>query len=270
MSYLQPAEFVKKMVDSGESKIYMGRRDTIIRGYMAGAILALAVVFAVTITVNTGNALLGAALFPVGFCMLYLMSFDLLTGVFMLTPLAWLDGRPGVTIPRILENWGLVFIGNLLGALTVAFIMAVNFTYGFSSPINEVGQAIAHIGEGRTIGYRDHGFGGWMTLFIRGCLCNWMVSMGVVGAMVSTSATGKIAAMWMPIMVFFYLGFEHSVVNMFLFPLGIILGGGFTVWDYLLWNEIPTVLGNIVGGISLTGLTLYTTHVRTQAKREFG
>ena len=116
MSYLQPAEFVKKMVDSGESKIYMGRRDTIIRGYMAGAILALAVVFAVTITVNTGNALLGAALFPVGFCMLYLMSFDLLTGVFMLTPLAWLDGRPGVTIPRILENWGLVFIGNLLGA----------------------------------------------------------------------------------------------------------------------------------------------------------
>ena len=270
MSYLQPAEFVKKMVDSGESKIYMGRRDTIIRGYMAGAILALAVVFAVTITVNTGNALLGAALFPVGFCMLYLMSVDLLTGVFMLTPLAWLDGRPGVTIPRILENWGLVFIGNLLGALTVAFIMAVNFTYGFSSPINEVGQAIAHIGEGRTIGYRDHGFGGWMTLFIRGCLCNWMVSMGVVGAMVSTSATGKIAAMWMPIMVFFYLGFEHSVVNMFLFPLGIILGGGFTVWDYLLWNEIPTVLGNIVGGISLTGLTLYTTHVRTQAKREFG
>ncbi|ROO28824.1 formate/nitrite transporter family protein [Salinisphaera orenii] len=269
MSYLQPAEFVKKMVDSGESKIYMGRRDTIIRGYMAGAILALAVVFAVTITVNTGNALLGAALFPVGFCMLYLMSFDLLTGVFMLTPLAWLDGRPGVTIPRILENWGLVFIGNLLGALTVAFIMAVNFTYGFSSPINEVGQAIAHIGEGRTIGYRDHGFGGWMTLFIRGCLCNWMVSMGVVGAMVSTSATGKIAAMWMPIMVFFYLGFEHSVVNMFLFPLGLILGGGFTVWDYLLWNEIPTVLGNIVGGIALTGLTLYTTHVRTQAKREF-
>ena len=88
--------------------------------------------------------------------------------------------------------------------------------------------------------------------------------------MVSTSSTGKIAAMWMPIMVFFYLGFEHSVVNMFLFPLGIILGGGFTVWDYLLWNEIPTVLGNIVGGISLTGLTLYTTHVRTQAKREFG
>ncbi len=97
MSYLEPAEFVTKMVDSGESKIYMGRRDTVIRAYMAGAILALAVVFAVTITVQTGNALLGAVLFPVGFCMLYLMKFDLLTGVFMLTPLAWRDGRPAAT-----------------------------------------------------------------------------------------------------------------------------------------------------------------------------
>jgi formate/nitrite transporter FocA (FNT family) len=86
--------------------------------------------------------------------------------------------------------------------------------------------------------------------------------------MVSTSATGKIAAMWMPIMVFFYLGFEHSVVNMFLFPLGLILGGSYTLGDYIVWNEIPTVLGNIVGGISLTGLTLYSTHVRTQARRE--
>ena len=66
MSYLQPAEFVAKMVDAGESKIHVGRRDTILRGYMAGAILALAVVFAVTITVQTGNSLLGAALFPVG------------------------------------------------------------------------------------------------------------------------------------------------------------------------------------------------------------
>ncbi len=268
MSYLEPAEFVTKMVDSGESKIYMGRRDTIIRAYMAGAILALAVVFAVTITVQTGNALLGAVLFPVGFCMLYLMKFDLLTGVFMLTPLAWLDGRPGVTIPRVLENWGLVFIGNLAGALTVAVIMSINFTYGFSVPVNEVGQTIAHVGEGRTLGYKEHGFGGWMTLFIRGGLCNWMVSMGVVGAMVSTTATGKIMTMWMPIMVFFYLGFEHSVVNMFLFPLGLMLGGGFTLSDYIFWNEIPTVLGNIVGGISLTGLTLYSTHVRTQARRQ--
>lgn len=267
MSYLQPAEFVVKMVDAGESKIFMGTRDVIIRGYMAGAILALAVVFSVTINVQTGHPIVGAALFPVGFCMLYLMGFDLLTGVFMLTPLAWLDRRQGVTIGAILANWGKVFVGNFLGALTVALLMAVNFTYGFTTPVNEVGQVVATIGESRTVGYAEHGLGGWLTLFIRGALCNWMVSLGVVGAMISTTVPGKVIAMWMPIMVFFFLGFEHSVVNMFLFPLGLMLGGEFTIADYFFWNEIPTVLGNLVGGISLTGLTLYTTHVRTQTKR---
>src|SRR5215813_12095093 len=132
MSYLAPSEFATKMVDAGESKIFMSTRDTLIRAYMAGAILALAAVFAVTITVQTGNPLVGAILFPVGFVMLYLMGFDLLTGVFMLTPLAWFDKRPGVTVNGILRNWGLVFCGNFAGALTVAFIMAFVFTYGFS------------------------------------------------------------------------------------------------------------------------------------------
>ena len=98
MAYLIPAEFVTKMVDAGESKIFMSTRDTLIRAFMAGAILALAAVFAVTVSVQTGSPLAGAMLFPVGFIMLYLMGFDLLTGVFVLTPLAWLDKRPGVTI----------------------------------------------------------------------------------------------------------------------------------------------------------------------------
>src|SRR5688500_4795159 len=111
MAYLAPAEFVTKMVDAGESKIFMSTRDTVIRAYMAGAILALAAAFAVTVTVQTGQPLAGAILFPVGFCMLYLMGFDLLTGVFMLTPLALIDRRPGVTVNGILCNCGLVFVG---------------------------------------------------------------------------------------------------------------------------------------------------------------
>jgi formate/nitrite transporter FocA (FNT family) len=55
MSYLVPSEFVTKMVDAGESKIFMSTRDTVIRAYMAGAILALAAWFAVTINVNTAS-----------------------------------------------------------------------------------------------------------------------------------------------------------------------------------------------------------------------
>lgn len=267
MDYLEPVEFMKKAVDAGEAKIFMSTRDTVIRAYMAGAILALAAVFAIQITVQTGNALAGAVLFPVGFCMLYLLGFDLLTGVFMLTPLALLDKRPGVTIGGVLRNWALVFLGNFAGALTVAFMMTVYFTYGFSTAPNDVGQKIASIGVARTLGYAKYGVAGWLTIFMRGMLCNWMVSTGVIGAMISKSVPGKVIAMWMPIMVFFYMVFEHSVVNMFLFPSALMMHGAFSIGDYFVWNEIPTVLGNLVGGISFTGLTLYATHVRTAPKR---
>ena len=267
MAYLAPTEFVTKMVDAGESKLLMSTRDTLIRSYMAGAILALAAAFAVSITVNTGNALVGALLFPVGFCMLYLMGFDLLTGVFTLAPLAVLDRRPGATWSGVLRNWGLVFCGNLAGAVTVAFFMAIIFTFGFSEAPNAIGQKIGHIGEGRTVGYAAHGAAGMLTLFIRAVMCNWMVSTGVVAAMMSTSVSGKVIGMWMPVLVFFYMGFEHSIVNMFLFPSGLLLGGNFTIMDYLIWNEIPTVLGNLVGGLTFVGATLYSTHYKTAPKR---
>ena len=267
MSYVSPADFVTKMIDAGEAKVFMCTRDTVIRAFMAGAILALAAAFAVTVTVQTGQPIVGALLFPVGFCLLYLMGFDLLTGVFTLVPLALIDKRPGVTVKSMLRNWGLVFLGNFAGALTVAVIMAVIFTYGFSMPPDEVGQRIGTIGEGRTVGYAEFGAAGMLTLFLRAVLCNWMVSTGVVAAMMSTSVSGKVIGMWMPILLFFYMGFEHSIVNMFLFPSGLLLGGNFSIMDYLIWNEIPTVLGNLVGGLTFVGLTLYATHARTGPSR---
>lgn len=267
MAYLAPVEFVTKMVDAGESKLLMSTRDTLIRAYMAGAILSLAAAFAVTVTVNTGSPLIGALLFPVGFCMLYLLGFDLLTGVFTLAPLAVLDKRPGATWGNVFRNWGLVFVGNFAGALTVALFMAIIFTSGFTEAPNEIGQKIGHIGEGRTLGYAEHGAAGMLTLFIRAVLCNWMVSTGVVAAMMSTHVSGKVIAMWMPILVFFYMGFEHSVVNMYLFPSGLMMGGEFTFMDYMIWNELPTVLGNLVGGLSFVGATLYSTHYKTAPKR---
>src|ERR1700704_3789136 len=156
MSYLVPSEFVTKMVDAGESKIFMSTRDTVIRAYMAGAILALAAAFAVTVNVQTGYPIIGAILFPVGFCMLYLLGFDLLTGVFVLTPLALIDKRPGVTLGGVLRNWGLVFIGNFAGAATVAVLIAITVTFGFTQDPDKVGMTIGNIGEGRTLGYAAH------------------------------------------------------------------------------------------------------------------
>ncbi|CAN7562949.1 formate/nitrite transporter family protein [Acidovorax sp. LjRoot118] len=268
MAYLAPAEFVTKMVDSGESKLLMSTRDTLIRSFMAGAMLALGAAFAVTVTVNTGNALLGAMLFPGCFILLYLLGYDLLTGVFTLAPLAVLDKRPGATWRGVFRNWTLVFCGNFAGAFMVAVFMAIIFTFGFSEAPNAVGIKIGHIGEGRTVGYSAHGAAGMLTLFIRGVMCNWMVSTGVVAAMMSTSVSGKAIGMWIPIALFFYMGFEHSIVNMFLFPSGLLLGGNFTVMDYLVWNEIPTVIGNLVGGLTFVGAMLYSTHYKTAPKRK--
>ncbi|MEV3937608.1 formate/nitrite transporter family protein [Glycomyces sp. NPDC049804] len=267
MSYVKPAEFTARMIDAGEAKVFMSTRDTVLRAFMAGAILALGAAFAVTISVNTGQPLLGALLFPVGFCMLYLLGYDLLTGVFTLVPLALIDKRPGVRLRGVLRNWGLVFVGNFAGAFTVALMMSIIVTYGFSVEPNEIGQQLGVIGESRTVGYAEHGAAGMLTLFIRGVLCNWMVSTGVVAAMMSTSVPGKVIGMWMPVLVFFYMGFEHSIVNMFLFPAGLMLGGEFSVGDYLIWNEIPTVIGNLVGGLTFVGLTLYATHARTGSVR---
>ena len=123
------------------------------------------------------------------------------------------------------------------------------------------------IGESRTVGYADAGAAGMLTLFVRAVMCNWMVSTGVVAAMMSSSVSGKIMAMWMPILIFFYLGFEHSIVNMFLFPSGLLLGGNFTWMDYIFWNELPTVIGNLIGGLTFVGAMIYSTHYKTGASR---
>ena len=133
MSYILPNVFVPKLIEAGAAKVAMPVQDVLIRAYMAGAILAIAAVFAITITSQTGVPIIGAILFPVGFCMLYLMGYDLLTGVFVLVPLALLDKRPGVTVNAMLKNFGLVFIGNFAGAISVSVLTAITFTFGFPS-----------------------------------------------------------------------------------------------------------------------------------------
>jgi len=166
MAYLAPAEFVKKAIDAGEAKVFMATRDAFVRAFMAGAILALAAAFAVTINQTTGQPLVGAMLFPVGFCMLYLLGYDLLTGVVVLTPLAWLDKRPGVTVGGVLRNWVIVFLGNFAGALVVAVMMSIVFTFGFATEPNPVGKLIAGIGEARTLGYSKYGAAGMVIGYI--------------------------------------------------------------------------------------------------------
>ncbi|MBB2924202.1 formate/nitrite transporter family protein [Cellulomonas cellasea] len=274
MTYVKPPELATSLVDTGAIKVHMSTRDTLVRAFMGGALLTLAAAFAVKMTVDTGLPVVGAVLFPIGFVLLYLLGYDLLTGMFVLGPLAWVARRPGVTARAVLRNWGLVFSGNFLGALMVAVLVSVFVTFGFDTTIDDAanpfaayGQKLAAIGHERTLGYEAHGAGGWGAVFVRGMLCNWMVSTAVVGALLAKDVLGKVVVMWLPIMLFFAMGFEHSVVNMFLFPVGLMLGADFTWVDYALWNEIPTVLGNLVGGLLLTGAAIYLTHYKAAPER---
>src|SRR5690606_4399598 len=175
MTYVKPPELAASLIDIGESKVHMSTRDTLIRAYMGGALLTLAAAFAVKMAVDTGLPIVGAILFPIGFCLPYLLGYALLTGVFVLGPLAWIARRPGVTGKTVLRDWGLVFVGNFAGALTVALLVTIFITYGFSTTIEDAanqfsvyGQKLADIGSDRTLGYADHGAGGWLAVFTRG------------------------------------------------------------------------------------------------------
>ena len=265
MPYIKPAEFVQTMTDVGEAKIKTGARDLILRGAMAGIILSLAVVVAITAIVQTGIGLVGALVFPVGFCILSLMGYDLVTGIFGLTPLAKFDHRPGVTWGRVFRCWGLVGLGNLIGSLIVAYLIALSLTMNFSIDPNAVAQKFIAVSTARTVGFENLGADGWITCFVRAIFCNLMVCLAVIGNMSTRSVAGKVAAMLLPIFIFFVLVFEHTVVNMFLFPLGMILGADFGIVTWLSFNLIPTILGNIVGGLLFASVPLYLTHKKTSA-----
>ena len=116
------------------------------------------------------------------------------------------------------------------------------------------------VAEAKTLGYAKLGATGMLMAVSKAMLCNWMVTLGVVMALTSQSTAGKIAAMWLPILTFFAQGFEHSVVNMFAIPAGMLLGARVSVADWWIWNQLPVTLGNLVAGMVLTGFALYATH----------
>jgi formate/nitrite transporter len=258
MDYAKPTEVAASMAASGRTKLTLPPRDLLIRGILSGAILGVATSLAVTGAVSTGQPLVGAIIFPVGLIMIVLLGLELITGSFALLPLPWLDGQASGS--AVLVNWGWVFLANLIGSVAYGVLIAIALTnMGAIEPAG-VAARIVQIAEAKTTGYAAFGTAGMVTVFVKAILCNWLVCLAVVLAMSSTSTIGKIATAWMPVFVFFAQGFEHSVVNMFLIPTGMMLGAKVTVADWWLWNQIPVTLGNLVGGFTFTGLALYTTY----------
>ena len=258
MDYAKPTDVVNTMIESGRSKLALAPRDLLIRGMLSGALLGTATSLALTGAISTGQPLVGALIFPVGLVMIVLLGLELVTGSFALLPLSRLEH--GTDATKIVVNWSWVFLGNLIGSVIYGVLLAIALTnMGKIEPAGVAARIVA-IAEAKTVGYAAFGAAGMVTVFVKAILCNWLVCLGVVLAMCTNSTIGKIAAAWMPIFVFFAQGFEHTVVNMFVIPTGMLLGAKVTVADWWLWNQIPVALGNIVGGFVCTGLALYLTH----------
>ncbi|MEJ0078370.1 MAG: formate/nitrite transporter family protein [Alphaproteobacteria bacterium] len=258
MDYTKPADVVASMIAASKQKLNLEPRDLLIRGALSGALLATATSFAFGAALSTGQPLVGALIFPVGLVMIVLLGLELVTGSFALLPLARLEQSSGSG--PILANWAWVFLGNLLGSIAYGVLLAIALTsFGKVEPAGVAARIVA-TAEAKTIAYAALGTAGMITVFVKAVLCNWLVCMGVVLAMTTSSTIGKIAAAWLPISVFFAQGFEHTVVNMFVIPTGMLMGAKVTVADWWLWNQIPVTLGNIVGGFVFTGLALYLTH----------
>lgn len=264
MSYVKPGQVMENMIDAGESKAKLPIKDMLIRGVIAGALLGFGTTLAFTTEVQSGLGVLGALLFPACFVMVILLGLELVTGNFALIPLAVLEKR--VSVGDMLNNWFWVIIGHLLGGALYAFLYTIAVSQLGHVTDDAVAAKLIAVAEAKTLGYASLGGEGLIVVFVKAMLCNWMVTLGAVLAFMSTSTIGKIAAMWLPILIFFAQGFEHAVVNMFVIPAGMMLGADVTIADWWMWNQIPVLFGNLVSGVVFTGLALYFTHHKVEPK----
>ena len=261
MPYVKPDTVVETMVQAGANKAKLGAKDLLIRGILSGALLGFATTLAFTATSQTNVGIVGALIFPVGFVMIVLLGLELVTGNFALVPLGVMDGK--IKMANLWFNWGWVFLGNLIGGILYAALFAKTL-----APASPLVKMLISVSETKTLGYAKLGYDGLLSAFVKAILCNWMVTMGVVMSLTSQSTIGKIVAMWLPILTFFAQGFEHSVVNMFVIPAGMILGAEVSLTDWWFWNQIPVTLGNVFGGFVFTGLALYMTHKTVSVQLE--
>ena len=261
MDQMKPGELIEALVESATQKTALRPQDLVIRGALAGALLGVASAFATYASVQTGLPIVGALLFPVGLAIIVLLGLELVTGSFGVLPVGLHAKR--VPLSALLPNWGWIFVGNLLGSVVFGLMIAIALTMAFHAEDKTgLAQRIVMVATAKTTGYAHAGGAGLLTVFVKAILCNWLVCLGIVLAVSSRSTFGKIAASWLAIVIFYALGFEHAVVNMWVIPTGMMLGAHVSLGDWWLWNQIPVTLGNLVGGWLFTGAALYMTHAR--------
>lgn len=260
-SAVSPHAIVDEMVATGAYKASRPRHMIVERAILSSFVFGAVTTFVGTVVTQTGQSWVGAVFFPAALVIVILLGLELVTSSMGLVPLAWWRGEcTGMAVWRAL---GFALLGHLIGCLLAAVVFWATVTelgHNLNAPVAEWMRALA---EHKTIEYKHLGVGeGLALVFLKAVLCNWLVSLGGVMGMTSRTTGGKIAAIWLPIMVFFGLGWEHSVVNLFVIPAGMLVGAHITWADWWFWNEIPVLIGNLVGAATLTGLGMWLAHHR--------
>jgi formate/nitrite transporter len=219
-------------------------------GVLAGAFIGLGSLFYVVVAADPflGHAaqrVLGGAVFSLGLILVVVAGAELFTGNNLLA-MAWAQGC--LTTREVLQNWAVVCAANFVGAAGLALLVFLS------------GHADAYAQTYLDIAAAKSALPFW-TAFFRGVLCNVLVCMAVWMTLAGRSVTDKVLAVLFPISAFVAAGFEHSIANMYFFPLAMLLAGEMDL-SWLWSNLVPVIAGNLVGGSVLVALVYYVIYRR--------
>jgi len=260
-----PREIAQRIESVGVSKARLPALPLLMLGMLAGAFIGLGAMLFVLVKSDAtlsfaSSAILGGLVFSLGLLLVVVAGAELFTGNNLLV-MAWADGRIGSA--EVLRNWVLVCLANFIGAAGLAVLVFASGHPDLNG--GAVGQQVVKIALAKQELSP-------VQTFFRGVLCNVLVCMAVWMAMAGRSVVDKAVAVVPPIMAFVAAGFEHSIANMYLMPLAMLLQHfgplGATppvTWGGMLGNLLPVMAGNLVGGSVLVGLSYYLIYGR-QAK----
>jgi formate/nitrite transporter len=274
MVFHPPVAIVAKAGDAGKYKVGLPAWNMILRGFMSGAYIAMGGalatvcstgIMATDAALRYGTASAGfsqlilGAVFPVGLIITVLTGAELFTGDAMLAPMAAFIHK--ISWAQVLTLWVLVYIGNFIGSVVWAYIMAngpfVSFDAAGAATATAFGtRAIAIMGA-KTAYVGTMGF---YSAFLKGIGCNWLVNLAILLGICADDLIGKFFGIWFPIMAFVSSGLEHSIANMYFIPAGLMTAALTNTPTKVTWvnmwmsNLIPVTLGNIVGGLFFVGV----------------
>jgi formate transporter len=268
----QPSEIAEAAVESGAAKAHLRWDKVLVGAFLAGAYIAFGGLVALSVSSGLDPATWGTlptlfmgAAFTLGLILVVIAGSHLLTGNMMLVPIGAMQGR--LTVGDVVRNLTLVLVGNVLGAMFVAYFLAVQTGVvgraggppGTAAMIYDRLAAIA-----ASKGLHENA---WQ-IFLRGVGCNWLVCLGVWIALAADSVGSKVLGMFFPIMAFVAMGFDHVVANMFFLPAGIFAGVPGLDWGEVLHNWVFAFLGNLVGAVVFVATSYWYLYLRPDPARE--